>query len=138
MQNNNGVTSIESSQDLAATANAFMSAAKNAGLTIFGQRNLAEVASTEGSPKQGAVLILFGNPKIMGQLIAANQLARLDLPMRALIWQRPDGKATLSYNDPRWLMNRYGLADQFGKLSETMTSVLSKLANAACGQQEKH
>ena len=45
----------------------------------------------------------------------AAPLAALDLPLKILAWQDGTGKVWVSYNDPEYLRERYGLTIELGK-----------------------
>lgn len=126
-----GLITVESRQDVAATASRFIAAAKQAGLTIFGQRDNSKDAHGPNQPKP-AILVLFGNPNVIARLTAANPEIGIDLPMKALVWQAADGKVRISYNHPHWLFNRHGLSEQFSDVASRMAAVLDSLIKAAC------
>lgn len=126
-----GIISVASEQNASQTAAKFVAAAKKVGLTIYGQRDYSQ-GMQESDGKRSTILILFGNPKLVANLIAADQKICLDLPMRALVWEGPDGQTHISYNDPRWMISRYGLGVRFGDVASKMASVIEKLTNAAC------
>jgi len=63
-------------------------------------------------------LLIFGNPKAGTPLMLASPAAALDLPLKILVWERPDGAVLLSYNDAAWLQHRHGLpGDLVGNIS---------------------
>jgi uncharacterized protein (DUF302 family) len=37
--------------------------------------------------------------------------ARIDLPLKALVWQNAANRTWLSYNEPNWIAQRHGGAD---------------------------
>jgi uncharacterized protein (DUF302 family) len=132
-----GLIVVESALDLSSTASKFIAAAKQAGLTIFGQRDSSKGPEGPNRPRP-SILVLFGNPNVMGRLIAANPEIGIDLPMRALVWESTDGKIKLTYTDPRWVVKRHGLADQLGEIANRMASVLDQLIKAACSGPTQH
>jgi len=54
-------------------------------------------------------LLIFGNPKAGTPLMLAAPSAALDLPLKILVWEKPDGTPWLSYNDGGWLQQRHQL-----------------------------
>jgi uncharacterized protein (DUF302 family) len=54
-------------------------------------------------------LIIFGHPKGGTPLMLENQLAGIDLPFKALVWEDEKGKTWVTYNDPVWLAERHRL-----------------------------
>jgi uncharacterized protein (DUF302 family) len=57
-------------------------------------------------------VLIFGNPKAGTPVMLAAPTAAIDLPLKALAWQDGEGKVWLSYNDPVYLKQRFGLADE--------------------------
>ena len=45
----------------------------------------------------------------------ASPLAAIDLPLKALAWEDPNGKVWLSYNKPKYIEERFGLPDELVK-----------------------
>ena len=131
---NAGLILVTSSQSVPVTVNSFVAAAKHAGLTIFGQRDYSKGAQDANRPRP-AVLVLFGNPNLIARLVAAKQQVGIDLPMKVLVWEDADGKTKISYNDPRWLISRHGLSEQFGELSNKMATVLENVMKSAGSKQ---
>ncbi len=129
-----GLISIVSAQNVPMTAAKFSAAAKQAGLTIFGQHDFSK--AMEGANRPGPTLLIsFGNQKVIHSLVSGNQKLAIDLPMKVLVWEGPDGVTSVSYTDPRWLMKRHGMAQQLGNLADNMASVLSKVVKNACSNE---
>lgn len=55
-----------------------------------------------------ARVVSFGNPAVGTFLMQENPEAALDLPLKILVWESPDG-TMLSWNDPAWIARRYGI-----------------------------
>jgi uncharacterized protein (DUF302 family) len=60
-------------------------------------------------------LLIFGNPKGGTPLMLASPTVAIDFPLKALVWQDPEGNAWLSYNDPTYLQQRHNLPDTLMK-----------------------
>ena len=54
-------------------------------------------------------LIIFGNPKVGSPLMKCQQTIALDLPQKALIWEDKNEKVWISYNSPKYLVERHNL-----------------------------
>jgi uncharacterized protein (DUF302 family) len=77
------------------------------------------------------VLLIFGNAHVGTPLMQADPRVGIELPLRMLIWQDPDG-THVGYLDARELADRYAL-DGHEQTLERQTAVLAKLAAAAAG-----
>ena len=80
--------------------------------------------------RQGGLLI-FGNVHVGTPLMQADPRVGIELPLRMLIWQDPDG-THVGYLDPHELADRYAL-DGNQQTLERQTAVLTTLAAAAAG-----
>ncbi len=84
-----------------------------------------------GLDMTGALVVIFGNPAVGTALMQAAPEAALDLPLKILVWESPDG-VILSWSDPAWIAGRYGV-DPNLEVVATMRGLLEKLATAAAG-----
>ena len=77
------------------------------------------------------VLLIFGNVHVGTPLMQADPRVGIELPLRMLIWQDPEG-THVRYLDPRELADRYAL-DGHQQTLERQSAVLTELAAAAAG-----
>src|SRR5262245_13282230 len=78
-------------------------------LTVFARIDHAAAASSVGLSLRTTELVIFGSPKGGTPLMQDQQLAGTDLPLKALVWEDPERKVWLSYNDPTWIVRRHSL-----------------------------
>jgi len=57
----------------------------------------------------------------------ADQRVGLDLPLKVLAWEDGQGRAQVTYSDPRWIARRYGLDDG---AADHLTAALDGLVKA--------
>lgn len=57
--------------------------------------------------------------------MTSQRTVAIDLPIKVLIWEEPDGKVWIAYNDPAYLAKRHGIGDR--------DAVLDKMARAVKG-----
>lgn len=67
-------------------------------------------AATAGLLMPNTKLLIFGNPKSGTPVMLSAPSAALDLPLKILISQEPDGTAILFWNDPTWLQQRHNFS----------------------------
>jgi uncharacterized protein (DUF302 family) len=65
-------------------------------------------AASAGLHMPPTKLLIFGNPKGGTPLMLATPSVALDLPLKILVAEDPDGKVWLSWNDPAYLQKRHG------------------------------
>ena len=69
----------------------------------------AEKAGLQMRPTK---LLIFGNPKAGTPWMVATPSIAIDLPMKILIAEDPDGKVWVSYNDPAYIQARHHLPEE--------------------------
>jgi uncharacterized protein (DUF302 family) len=122
-----GMISIRSIHDVAATADRLEAVLAAKGMTVFARVDHAAGAASVDLSLRPTQLLVFGNPRVGTPLMQCSQSVALDLPQKALIWEDPEGTVWLSYNDPAYLDARHGLDD----CAAVLKKVSAALANVA-------
>lgn len=122
IQTNDGLVTISSQHSVADTADRFEQIVGDKGMKVFARIDHAQGAKLIEQELRPTELIIFGNPMSGTPLMQASQLAAIDLPMKALVWEDAEGQSWLTYNDPSYLVSRHNL--------EGCDEVISKIANA--------
>jgi len=65
-------------------------------------------AAAAGLTMPATKLLIFGNPKGGTPVMLAAPSAALDLPLKILVAEQPDGRVRLSWNAAAWLQQRHG------------------------------
>jgi uncharacterized protein (DUF302 family) len=125
-----GLVSVKSNYDVAATANRLERVLQEKGVTVFARIDHAEGARSIGQTLRPTLLIIFGNPAMGTPLIQRSRSMGIDLPLKALIWEDQAGQVWLTYNDPDYLFRRHGLTEM-GEAMQKMQQALSGFAAAA-------
>ena len=99
------------------------------GLQLFARLDQAAGARKADVELGPDVLLIFGNVHVGTPLMQADPRVGIELPLRMLIWQDPDG-THVGYLDPRELADRYAL-DGHQQTLERQAAVLTKLTAAA-------
>jgi len=95
-----GIISVRSHFSANETIERLLAAIAEKNLTVFARLDHAAGAASVGLPLRTTELVIFGSPKGGTPLMQDQQLAGIDLPLKALIWEDAERKAWLSYNDP--------------------------------------
>jgi uncharacterized protein (DUF302 family) len=82
---------------------------------LLAEKNIKLFALIDHSGEAGAIgllmpntkLFIFGNPKAGTPVMLAAANSALDLPLKILLSQEPDGTTLVSWNDPAWLQQRH-------------------------------
>jgi len=118
-----GILCFESSFGVEETTNRLVVLIQNCGITVYTRINQQKELSRAGIHSAPIEFILFGCPLSGGQIILANPLAALDLPLKALIWEDAAGKTWITYNDHTYIGARFDLDQDLTNLLN-LTSLL--------------
>ena len=120
----NGLVTIKSANDVAATTDKLVNALKGKGMTVFDVIDHAKGASGVGIDLPPTTLVIFGNPKVGTPLMKCSRSAAIDLPQKMLIWSDESGQTWLAYNDPVYMAKRHSVSG----CDETIKKITGALA----------
>ena len=123
-----GMTTVTSRFDALETAHRLKTALDARGLTLFAEIDHAAGAVAAGLELRPTLVLVFGNAKGGTPLMQADQRVGIDLPLKALIWEDPDTKTWIAYNDPLYVVRRHAVATE---LSANLAAVVPLLQRAA-------
>jgi uncharacterized protein (DUF302 family) len=123
-----GVVQLASRHTVAATLDRLQALLTARGILIFARIDFSADAQRAGLPMRPEELLIFGNPKAGTPLMQEAPVAGLDLPLKVLAWEAADGQVWLAYNDPQYLLRRYGLPVA---LEPNLTAALPLIHSAA-------
>jgi uncharacterized protein (DUF302 family) len=126
-----GLTTIASNLGAKATMDRLETEVKAKGLTVFARVDHAGGAAAVGLSLRPTELLIFGNARGGTPLMQANQLAGVDLPLKALVHEDASGKVWLTYEDPSWIAQRHGLGPAVAATVQTLTKLLGALVGDA-------
>jgi uncharacterized protein (DUF302 family) len=101
------------------------------GITFFQEIDQAALAAKAGIALHPSVLLVFGNPPLGTQFIAANPQAGLDWPVRLLVYRDEAGGVWVAYSDFAWIARRHGVTTrdaQFHMASEVAASIAASVS----------
>ena len=104
---------------------------RNKGLTVFARIDHAAGAAKVDQDLLPTQLLIFGNPAIGTKLMTSARSVAIDLPIKVLIWEEPDGKVWIAYNDPAYLAERHGIEDRDAVLQKMAAAVKGLVSAAA-------
>lgn len=111
----NGIISKQSNHSVKESADRLQTLLTTKGITIFARIDQQAEARKAGLELSPIEFLLFGNPRAGTPIMSAVPLSALDLPLKAIAWQDREGKVWLSYNEPAYLQQRYGLSEALVK-----------------------
>jgi uncharacterized protein (DUF302 family) len=120
-----GLVQKLSAHSVQTTMDSLENLVRNKGLTVFARIDHAAGAAEVGEEMLPTQLLMFGNPAIGTNLMTSQRTVGVDLPIKVLIWEEPDGKVWIAYNDPAYLAERHNIGDR--------DEVLAKMGRAVKG-----
>ena len=127
-----GLTTIPGSLDPKETMDRLEAQIRTKGLTIFARIDHAAGAAEVGLRLAPTNLIIFGNARGGTPLMQSAQTVGIDLPLKILVWQDAANNTWLSYNEPRWIGQRHGVAGVESTIDK-MADLLAAIAREASG-----
>jgi uncharacterized protein (DUF302 family) len=100
------------------------------GIRFFSEIDQTKLAADAGIKLDPSTLLVFGNPPLGTQFIAANPNAGLDWPVRLLVTQGGSGAVWTVYTDFAWIAARHGIVnrtEQFKMASMVIASITSSV-----------
>jgi len=73
-------------------------------------------------------LLIFGNPQAGTPVMLAAPSIAIDLPLKILIWEDPQGKVWVSYNSPTYLQKRHGVPQELLQNIAVVETLAAKAA----------
>jgi uncharacterized protein (DUF302 family) len=125
------ITTLSSSFDAVETVSRLEAEVRARGMTVFARIDHAAGALAVGMPLRPTVVVLFGSARAGTPLMQADQKVGLDLPLRALVWEDPSGKVSISYEDPAHVADRHGLSKDLIFAVTGVSAAMRAVVNAA-------
>lgn len=129
MSKDNGIVTVPGHGTVDQTVDTLRHMLEAKGVKLFALIDHSGEAIAAGFQMRPTKLLIFGSPKAGTPLMLASPSIAIDLPLKLLVWEDPDGKAWISYNAPAYLQARHDLPQE-------LTQVLAAPA-ALAGQAGK-
>ncbi|MEM7497841.1 MAG: DUF302 domain-containing protein [Pseudomonadota bacterium] len=126
------LVTVSSPHSVADTIDRLAAAVEKAGAKVFARVDHGAGGESVGQPIGASQLLIFGNPKLGTPVMASSPTAGLDLPIRVLAYDGPDG-TVIVYRDPKAMAAAHGLTAEHPSIGK-MTGALGKLTAAAAAE----
>ena len=104
---NNGIRSLTARHTVDELVQILTSLLAEKNIKLFVLVDHSGEASAAGLHMPNTKLLLFGNPKAGTPVMLSAPSTALDLPLKILLAQEPDGTTQVSWNDAAWLQQRH-------------------------------
>ncbi|WP_371036758.1 DUF302 domain-containing protein [Rhodosalinus sp. FB01] len=125
------IARVSADKSVVATADAFVAAVEEAGVTVFARVDHGAGARSVGSDVGASQLVVFGSPKVGTPAIEADRLAGLALPLKVLVYEDRDGRVWLAYEPPASALGRFDGIDPDAPVIGAMAAALERFTKAA-------
>jgi uncharacterized protein (DUF302 family) len=98
---------VRSNASFETTLQRLRAALAERGITLFAEIDHARNARDEGLEMPPTVVLIFGNAKAGTPLMLKAPDIALELPLRVLVREQPDGVTVLAYHDPARLAEAF-------------------------------
>lgn len=107
---NNGIKTVTTHQPVDVVVQRLTTLLAEKNIKLFTIVDHSGEAATVGMLMPNTKLLIFGNPKAGTPVMLSAPTAALDLPLKILVSQEPDGTCMLAWNDAAWLQQRHGFS----------------------------
>src|SRR6201996_3879273 len=101
-----------SATPFSATVERLTNAIEKAGMRIFARIDHAAAAQEVGLTLPPTIVSIYGSPKGGTAIMQAAPQAALDLPLRVLVHEAPDGRAVIAFHPAGDMLGRLGVANE--------------------------
>jgi uncharacterized protein (DUF302 family) len=109
---NNGIRSLTSQHTVDELVERLTTLLAEKNIKLFALVDHSGEASAIGLHLPATKLLIFGNPKAGTPVMLSAPSAALDLPLKILLSQEPDGTTLVSWNDAVWLQQRHDFSPE--------------------------
>ncbi len=128
-----GVVRVRSAYPMAETIARLKQDVAAKGIRFFQEIDQSRLAAEAGIKVLPSTLLVFGNPPLGTQFIAAQPAAGLDWPVRLLVQQDDQGVVWAVYTDFGWIARRHGVAGEAARPFETASGVIASITSSVKG-----
>jgi uncharacterized protein (DUF302 family) len=96
------------------------------GVTLFALVDHSGEAEKAGLKMPNTKLLIFGSPKAGTPVMQATPSAALDLPLKILVAEDPQGKVWISYTAPQYLQQRHNFPPELLQNLSAVETLASK------------
>jgi uncharacterized protein (DUF302 family) len=116
-----GLVRLPSRHSVASTIDRLEAGLRQRGILVFARIDFSGDAARAGLNMRPEQLLIFGNPRAGTPLMLQVAEVGLDLPLKVLAWEDADAKVWVAYNDPQYIMQRFGIE---AALAANLTAVV--------------
>jgi uncharacterized protein (DUF302 family) len=121
---------VVSTVPFGATVDRLVKAIEDAGMNVFARMDHAAAARDVGMEMPPTVVLSYGNPTAGTPIMLAVPAVALDLPLRVLVREDPQGRAVVSFHPITPILQQAGVPDPLAHRLEPAQRVLVEAISA--------
>jgi uncharacterized protein (DUF302 family) len=125
-----GLVRLHSMHSVATTIDRLEASLKQRGILVFARIDFSADAARAGLRMPPEQMLIFGNPRAGTPLILQVPAVGLDLPLKVLAWETPEAEVWVAYNDPQYIVRRYGIEAALGANLAAVVPIIEAAAGA--------
>jgi uncharacterized protein (DUF302 family) len=125
-----GVVRVKSSYSVDETIARLKKDITDKGIRFFLEVDQSQLAAEAGIRVRPSTLLVFGNPPLGTQFLAAKPQAALDWPVRLLVQQDENGDVWAVYTDFIWIARRHGIQETEQQAFKTASGVIASITSS--------
>ena len=125
-----GIVTIPTQHSVDETVRRLEQVLADKGIQLFALVDHSGEAQKAGLTMPPTKLLIFGNPKAGTPLMLQAPSVALDLPLKILVAEDPQGKVWVSYNSPRYLQERHELPEALLQNISVVETLAAKAAES--------
>ena len=124
------MTCRESCYPVAQTVDRLAALLKSKGIEVAACVDHAAAAKKKGLDLPATEVLIFGNPTVGTQLMQSRRSVALDLPLRVVVWEEPDGTVWAGYHDVGRMAAQHGIGDRDEVVAAMQSGLEAMLSQA--------
>jgi D-alanyl-D-alanine carboxypeptidase len=121
---------LESCYPVGTTADRLTEFLQAKGIEVVTRIDHAAAAKRKGLSLRPTEVLVFGNPAVGTLLMTSRPSMALDLPLRVVVWQEPDGTVWVGYRDVADVAHHHGVTDRAETVEVMKAGLAAALAHA--------
>tara|TARA_R110002049_G_scaffold188846_5_gene357295 strand:- start:544 stop:972 length:429 start_codon:yes stop_codon:yes gene_type:complete len=111
------------------TVSALTGAIEDSNLMVIKVVDAQKMLRMAGKKTKGMKQIFFFHPKFMKRVMEANKMATIQIPLKLIVMEKPDGKTVIRYFMPSTLLNKYKGEEKISaELDKILQGILAKVS----------
>ncbi len=121
----------ESKHDFRTTVTRLEQAIVAKGLKVMARIDHQANASSVGLELAPTLVLVFGNPMVGTKLMQDSRTIGLDLPLRILVWERPDHSVQLVFRDAASMAQAHAISPESELVAKVQGALMALVDSAA-------